>query len=105
MPKKTKKQKLLADIHKKAQFSIAPQTQDLKLDSGFVKSQYNNLSKNQTVTYSTDLKYQNNPVVKAKSVKMDSSYAYVRNDLIRITIFTAFALALQGVLYFLIRTR
>lgn len=105
MPKKTKRQKILAELHRRLQYSQNLQTQDLKLNSEFVKSQNEVATQSKEPQYSTTLNYAKHPFIKPKNANIPSSYAFVKNDLIRITIFTAFALALQGVLYFLIRTK
>lgn len=105
MPKKTKKQKILAQLHRKFQFESTVQYPNLDSKSQFVKNQNNISASNQSLTYTASLNSINKAVIKAKTIKSDSSYAYVYNDLIRITIFTIFALLLQGVLYFLLRTR
>lgn len=109
MPKKTKKQKMLAQLHRKLQHSsnlqFHPQSQNFELNSASVKGQNELANQNQKITYSAHSNYVKVAAVKPKSAKIDSSYAFVKNDLIRITIFTAFALAAQGMLYFLLRTR
>ncbi len=105
MPKKTKKQKLLADLHKKIYLTTTHQISDTQDMPDLVKGQNSPLHLSQTPIYTTSLEFINKNVVKAKTLKSDTSYNFVRNDLIKITIFTILALSLQGVLYFVIRTR
>lgn len=105
MPKKTKKQKILAELHRKLQYPNTFQSPGLNFESSLVKNQNNDSTKNQEPIYSNTIKYVQEPAIKAKTMKIYSSYAYVKSDLIKITIFTVFALTLQCVLYFLIRTR
>ncbi len=92
MPKKTKKQKLLAELHKKlsavAQSSIP------------VKSQIYSIPSSTTVKTATNIAYNNYTVAKPKTLTTQSDYSYISADLIRITIFTIIAFILQGVLYF-----
>mgnify|MGYP001559501370 CR=1 FL=1 len=105
MPKKTKKQKLLADLHKKINLATTHQISGAKAMSDLVKGQNDSLPLSQTPSYKTSLKFINKNAVEAKTHITTSSYGYIRNDLIKITIFTILALSLQGVLYFFIRTR
>ena len=105
MPKKTKKQKLLADLHKKIHLATIHQISSTKAIPDLVKGQNDSLPLGQTPIYKTSLKFINKNAVEAKTHITTSSYAYVKNDLIKITIFTILALSLQGVLYFFIRTR
>lgn len=105
MPKKTKKQKLLADLHKKIHLATTHQILDIKAEPDLVKGQNDSLTASQTPVYTTSFKFINKSAVKAKTHSQVTSYNYIRNDLIKITIFTILALSLQGVLYFFLRTR
>lgn len=98
MPKKTKKQKLLAELHRKISVvsSYSPQfvkTQNITSDTA---SQQNNHS-----PYS----YDKQVVTTTKTLKLNSDYSHIKSDLVKILIFTLFALISQGVLYFFLRTR
>lgn len=105
MPKKTKKQKILAQLHRKTIFSVPGQTNHPSSNPDLVKSQNNYSIQNQLPVYSNSFKYAKDTVAKAKNMKITPSYTHVQHDLIRITIFTILALAIQGMLYFLLRTR
>lgn len=105
MPKKTKKQKLLADLHRKIHLATTHQSTNTKVIPDLVKGQNDSISGSQTPVYTTSLEFINKNAVKAKTHIPDTSYNYIRNDLIKITIFTILALSLQGVLYFFLRTR
>lgn len=92
MPKKTKKQKLLAQLHKKLS-AVTP-------TSTPVNSQIYSLPPSATVKTETVIAYNNYTVAKPKTLTSQSDYSYITADLIRITIFTIIAFILQGVLYF-----
>ncbi len=92
MPKKTKKQKLLAELHKK--LSAANQS------STPVKSQIYSTPSSATVKTAANIAYNNYKIAKPKTITIQSDYSYITADLIRITIFTIIAFILQGVLYF-----
>lgn len=105
MPKKTKKQKILAQLHRKLQLSQIAQSQDFKLNVSFVKGQNNLPTNDKSDGYKLSPVTHKEAVTKGEKPQGEANYAYIRNDLFRITIFTLFALILQGVLYFLLRTR
>lgn len=105
MPKKTKRQKILATLHRKLQYSNNLQTQDIKLRPNSVNSQNTDAKQNILSAYTAPFNIAKETVMKAKNTTTESSYKFVKNDLIKITIFTALALVSQGVLYFLLRTR
>ncbi len=92
MPKKTKKQKILAKLHRKIH------TTSYSLNN--VKSQ--NLRQTSITAPFT----YNEPILKKNSdtniqnAETAVYYSYVKNDLIKITIFTTTAVILQLVLYF-----
>ncbi len=98
MPKKTKKQKILAQLHR-------IKTVNFELRSDFVKHQNPQPENFHKINYTLPDANAQKPVTRAKSSVTEANYAYVFHDLTRITIFTLFALMAQGVLYFLIRTR
>lgn len=99
MPKKTKKQKILAQLHRKLAFT-PPDT-----SANFVKSQNQIPTTHAQSPTPSNFVYSLGAVVKPNSTKSPHDYSYVKYDLIRITIFTLFAITLQSVLYFLLRTR
>jgi len=105
MPKKTKKQKILAQLHRKLQLATQMKTGNFQLSSDFVKSQNVKLLPDQKSLAQTSVSFINETVIKPKNDNLASSYDYVKKDLVKITIFTLFAVALQGMLYFLLRTR
>ena len=94
MPKKTKRQKKHADLHKNQSASLK--------SADFVKSQ--NLSSEPLPVsgISTSYTYTHHTAVTPKISHGVVDYSYVKHDAIKITIFTIAALAFQGVLYFLI---
>lgn len=95
MPKKTKRQKILAELHRKLQTA----------NSDLVKSQNKLAQKNLQANFILSESIHKETVTKAKTWQNEATSTYLINDLLKITIFTLFALALQGVLYFLLRTR
>ncbi len=92
MPKKTKKQKLLAELHKKLSAATVNPTP--------VNSQIYSIPSSTTVKTATNISFNNYTVAKPKTLISLSDYSYITTDLIRITIFTIIAFILQGVLYF-----
>lgn len=106
MPKKTKKQKILAELHRniKAHPTIS-QTQTHSNIPNIVNTQ-NKMTTAFTPSFNLNsASYKKEAITKAQNSNMTVSYAYVKHDLIKITIFTLFALFIQSVLYFLLRTR
>jgi len=105
MPKKTKKQKLLADIHRKLQTTqIVKNSSSVRAESTLVNSQNQVSLSSQLETKSPTFVYQKDIVTKPKTLTATSNYSYVTRDLLKITIFTFLALVFQGVVYFLLRT-
>lgn len=96
MPKKTKKQKLLAELHRK--IKAVP-----SLSAQFVKSQNEPEIPTITATNTSTFTYNKHVVSKPKTPISIANYAHVRHDLIKITIFTLFAVIFQSVLYFFLR--
>lgn len=97
MPKKTKREKILAELHRKL-ITLDASTKSVKSQNqiGMPQAQSVKLS---------SFTYHSGSVTKPNSLQKESSYAYIKHDLIRITIFTLFATIFQSVLYFLLRTR
>lgn len=97
MPKKTKKQKILAELHKKfarsseGQISVKSQNQP-----SVISTQY---------SIPTTFTYKQHAFLKPQIYKNSSDYSYITRDLIRITIFSLVTFIFQGMLYFLLRTR
>ena len=98
MPKKTKKQKLLAELHRKISVvsSYTPQ---------FVKTQNNTAASTVLKNNLSQYSYDNRAVTTTKTLKSDLDYSYIKTDMVKILVFTLFALISQGVLYFFLRTR
>ena len=92
MPKKTKRQKLLAEKHRQNLLGSQPvkhQNHPPQIDSknnGLLKYTFNQQS-----------------VPSVKSVSDNSEYSYVKKDLKRISLFTFLAISLQGVIYFVLK--
>ena len=97
MPKKTKKEKILAEIHRKNDF--------LNQQLTSVKSQnQTTFSKSPTQT-KNNYKYSEMVIIKPQISTQIADYSIIKHDLIKITIFTFIAFSLQGMIYFLLRTR
>lgn len=98
MPKKTKKQKLLAELHRKISVvsSYTPQ---------FVKTQNKTTASTVLQNNLSQYSYDNQTVTTTKTLKSDLDYSYIKTDMVKILVFTLFALISQGVLYFFLRTR
>ncbi|OGG22092.1 hypothetical protein A3D03_01885 [Candidatus Gottesmanbacteria bacterium RIFCSPHIGHO2_02_FULL_40_13] len=92
MPKKTKRQKLLAEKHRQKLLGFQPVKHQNHLPQ--IDSKTNGL-----------LKYTFNQqsVPSVKSVSDNSEYSYVKKDLKRISLFTFLAISLQGVIYFVLK--
>lgn len=99
MPKKTKKQKLLAELHRKIEVATKASAAEL------VKSQNVSASIDPVTPHIPTFTYNKNSIVRPKTQSVKADYSYVQHDLIRITIFTLFATIFQGVLYFLLQRR
>lgn len=98
MPKKTKKQKLLAELHRKISVVSSYTPQFVKTQN---KTTASTVLKNNLSQYS----YDNRAVTTTKTLKSDLDYSYIKTDMVKILVFTLFALISQGVLYFFLRTR
>lgn len=100
MPKKTKKQKMLAELRRK--LAAANNTSQYEPKLQLVKKQKQS-DQSYTVPASTaSFAIQNKSATKPKTATLLTNYSYVKHDLIKITIFTLFALIFQGMLYFLL---
>ena len=98
MPKKTKKQKLLAQLHRKINLvSSSP--------SNIVKREFPEKSFKEEGPKISGFTYNKQVIIKPQITMADRDYRYIRSDLIKITIFTFLALSFQSVLYFVLRTR
>jgi hypothetical protein len=95
MPKKTKKEKLLADAHRKIRVSSITESQLVNRENA---SPDRVVNIKQPPAYSYSFKSATTPYIN-KSV---SNIPYIKTDLIKITIFTVLALLFQGMLYFLL---
>lgn len=98
MTKKTKKEKILAELRRELKNKT-------NISSDFVKTQIQTKPKLTTPTENSETKNAFLSFTKPKPHEELESYSYVKHDLIRITIFTFFSFIFQGVLYFLLRTR
>jgi hypothetical protein len=95
MPKKTKKQKILAEQRQINQKSLTGYS--------FVNTQISHkIASDQSIS-KPDLSYSIKSNTKPQTEESLHDYSYVKHDLIRITIFTSFAVILQGVLYFVMK--
>lgn len=98
MPKKTKKQKILAQLHRKINTVSSTSAQ-------FVKSQNHFEPKEKLENKPASYTYHNSSITTTKTSAITLDYFHIKSDLIKILIFTLFALISQGVLYFFLRTR
>lgn len=92
MPRKTRKEKILADIHRQKQpkhFKIHLTTES------------NHILPAATIPSPDSEKLVKDFYVKQNTPLLISDYKYVKKDLLRITIFTMLALAINGMLYFI----
>ena len=110
MPKRTKKQKILAELRRKlmAVSTTPPQPEKkqdelVKKQSEFVKKQNSPTQSTISASSASTFIYTKESVLKPKMTLLSSSYTYVIHDLIKITIFTLFAFVFQVMLYFLLR--
>jgi len=106
MPKKTKKQKLLADLHRKSHtIQLNNESSSARQETTLVNKQNIERLSSQLETKSPTFVYQKDIVTKPKNISTASNYSYISADLLKITIFTFLALVFQGVVYFLLRTK
>jgi NifB/MoaA-like Fe-S oxidoreductase len=105
MPKKTKKQKLLAELRRKLATVSSTDSLNYNKQTELVKRQ--NDFKSETIPLASTVTdgFKLKSITEPKSPNAPTNYSYVRHDLIRITIFTFFALASQGVLYFFLKAK
>ena len=97
MPKKTKRQKILAELRRKKL--------EISVNSVSVKSQIQPVSSSHKPQANPQFVYPQQKIAKPRMNINMKDYSYVNHDLIRITIFSLIAFGLQYVLYFLLRTR
>ena len=95
MPKRTKKQKLLAELHRQ-------QMTNLQFKLQTVKPQNESQAQNDVSYKNSNPIYKIGPSAKPNSHIGSIDYTYVKQDLLRIFIFTLTALIFQGVLYFML---
>ena len=95
MPKRTKKQKILAELHRQKlpNFQFKLQT---------VKPQNESQAQTEVGKLKSTLDYKIETSVKPNSHIGSIDYIHVKQDLLRIFIFTLTALIFQGVLYFML---
>ncbi|OGG26378.1 hypothetical protein A2960_03550 [Candidatus Gottesmanbacteria bacterium RIFCSPLOWO2_01_FULL_39_12b] len=98
MPKKTKKEKMLAELHRRLE---STNLQGEEIVKSQIKTHQNTLSQVQPATYS----FSNIGYTKPKNHIVTHDYTYLKHDLLKITGFTILALLFQGMLYFFVRTR
>ena len=103
MPKKTKRQKLLAEKHRKKILTGFRNSPLITSDSQPVKNQINlpEVASKTNVLLKYTFNKQSVPAI--KSVLNQSDYSYVNKDLKRISLFTFLAISLQVVIYFVLK--
>ncbi|MBI3955096.1 hypothetical protein HY338_01525 [Candidatus Gottesmanbacteria bacterium] len=92
MPKKTKRQKLLAEKHRQK-----------LLDSKPVKHQINLPEDDQKIHPEIKYTFKKQSVTAIKPVFRNNEYSHVNKDLKRISLFTFLAISLQVVIYFVLK--
>lgn len=95
MPKKTRRQKILASERRYKVFHP-------KLSEP-VKSQNLHETSEAKISIKPEYKFGNNIIPKPKTISATADYSYLKKDLIRITIFVILAISAQSVLYFFLR--
>ena len=95
MPKKTKKQKLLAEIHRR-------NLKEKGLTYNFVKPPSSAIVKNVSNEVSEKTRKIDFIVTKPQTLESTTEYDYLKQDLLKIFLYTIFALISQGVLYYLV---
>ena len=103
MPKKTKKQKLLAEKHRQKILTgisssslITSNFQPVKKQNDFPETDPKN---NGFLNYT----FNKQSITTVKQVPNNSEYSYVNKDLKRISLFTFLAISLQVVIYFVLK--
>ena len=96
MPKKTKKEKILAQLHRKME-KYSPDNPPV------VKYQNKSHIPARSTLLPKHLFSDNQSTTTVKTTTFATDYTYIKHDLIKITLFTAVALIFQGVLYYLLR--
>lgn len=92
MPKKTKRQKLLAEKHRQKLLNSQP-----------VKNQINLPGDDQEIHPEIKYTFNKQSVPAVKPVLNSNEYSYVNKDLKRISLFTFLAISLQVVIYFVLK--
>ncbi|OGG02783.1 hypothetical protein A2W14_06685 [Candidatus Gottesmanbacteria bacterium RBG_16_37_8] len=95
MPKKTKKQKLLAEIHRQ-------KMAEKGLSYNFVKPPSEEPIQDGKTEAGPKITKKENIAVKPQNTALASEYNYLKRDLTKIFLFTFFALFSQGVVYYLV---
>ena len=103
MPKKTKKQKILAEIRRKISQRDNYFHPHEANNQKFVKRVNNLYPLPHTVLPSYASPIPNKSIIKPKNPIEKADYTYIKHDLIKITIFSIFALFFQLMLYFVLR--
>ena len=103
MPKKTKKQKILAELRRKLMKADAASSAFDTPKANFVKRINNTYSQAVHAPPPASLEFSKNIVARPKTHIDIVDYSHLKHDLIRITIFSLIALISQGVLYFVLR--
>ncbi|KKS96108.1 MAG: hypothetical protein UV73_C0012G0136 [Candidatus Gottesmanbacteria bacterium GW2011_GWA2_43_14] len=95
MPKKTKKQKLRAEKLRQTQFQISM--------AGPVKPQVGEAIPSPEISLPVKAELKEKTVGTAQTINTGSADSHVKKDLLKISLFTVFALVIQVVLYYLLR--
>lgn len=103
MPKKTKRQKLLAEKHRQKILTAFSNSPLIASDSKPVKNQINLADIDAKTNGLLEYTFNKQSVPAIKSVPNQSDYSYVNKDLKRISLFTFLAISLQVVIYFVLK--
>ena len=95
MPKKTKKQKLRAEKLRAAHISLQ--------STESVKPQVGEAIPSPEISLPVKAELKEKTVGTAQTINTGSADSHVKKDLLKISLFTAFALVIQVVLYYLLR--
>lgn len=102
MPQKTKKEKLRTEIRRR---TVPSDGINQNIASELVKGQIVHSPSTINPVQKAEYTYEKFVAPTTKSHTITGNYTYVVFDLIKITIFTIFALGIQIVLYFLVQAR
>lgn len=103
MPKKTKRQKLLAEKHRQKILTGFRNSSLMTSDSQPVKNQIHLPEVDSKTNGILKYTFNKQSVTAIKSVQSQSDYSYVNKDLKRISLFTFIAISLQVVIYFVLK--